>query len=192
MSFKLNNTNHSQQVLTSPPNINRIRTITLSTKADIPALLSLADDARRTMRESGNLHQWSDGYPSADIFLQDIQRGVSYIVRDDGIATGTFAFIPSPEPTYQKIYQGTWINDTHPYHVIHRIAASRSSHGIFASMLQFCLSHTNNIRIDTHRDNTIMQHLLIKNNFQYCGIIYLSNGDERLAYQRIDTVNKDT
>jgi RimJ/RimL family protein N-acetyltransferase len=50
-------------------------------------------------------------------------------------------------------------------------------------MLQFCLAHTGNIRIDTHRDNTIMQHLLSKYGFQYCGIIYLANGDERLAYQ---------
>ena len=30
-----------------------------------------------------------------------------------------------------------------------------------------------------------MQHNLLKHGFSYCGIIYLANGDERLAYQRI-------
>ena len=38
---------------------------------------------------------------------------------------------------------------------------------------------------DTHRDNTIMQHLITKHGFTYCGIILLANGDERLAYQKI-------
>ena len=38
---------------------------------------------------------------------------------------------------------------------------------------------------DTHRDHRIMQHLLEKHGFTYCGVIYLASGDERLAYQRI-------
>ena len=41
-----------------------------------------------------------------------------------------------------------------------------------------------NLKIDTHRDNRIMQHLLDKNGFTYCGIIYLDDGTERLAYQK--------
>ncbi len=42
-----------------------------------------------------------------------------------------------------------------------------------------------NIRIDTHLDNRIMQHVIKKYGFTYCGIIYLASGDERLAYQLI-------
>jgi len=42
-----------------------------------------------------------------------------------------------------------------------------------------------NIRIDTHKDNRIMQHNIEKHGFTYCGIIYLANGDERLAYQKL-------
>ena len=34
-----------------------------------------------------------------------------------------------------------------------------------------------NIRIDTHRDNKIMQHNILKQGFTYCGIIYLQSGD---------------
>lgn len=42
-----------------------------------------------------------------------------------------------------------------------------------------------NIRIDTHRNNRIMQHCIDRYGFSYCGIIYLESGDERLAYQLI-------
>jgi RimJ/RimL family protein N-acetyltransferase len=41
-----------------------------------------------------------------------------------------------------------------------------------------------NIRIDTHRDNAIMQHLLEKNGFVKCGIIYVEDGSPRIAYQK--------
>ena len=49
-----------------------------------------------------------------------------------------------------------------------------------------CSSRDTNIRIDTHRDNRIMQHNIEKHGFTYCGIIYLANGDERLAYQKLN------
>ena len=87
--------------------------------------------------------------------------------------------------TYAKIYEGKWIDDVQPYHVVHRIASYPDAHGIFSSIMDFCLSHDRNIRIDTHRDNKIMQHNILKHGFTYCGIIYLLSGDERLAYQKM-------
>lgn len=54
-----------------------------------------------------------------------------------------------------------------------------------SDILDYCFALCSNIRIDTHRDNKIMQHNLSKHGFTYCGIIYLANGDERLAYQKI-------
>jgi hypothetical protein len=95
-----------------------------------------------------------------------------------------FAFLPSPDPTYAKIYEGNWIEDTLPYHVVHRIASYPDAHGVFKSIMDFCFAHDSNIRIDTHRDNQIMQHVILKEGFTYCGIIYLLSGDERLAYQK--------
>jgi RimJ/RimL family protein N-acetyltransferase len=158
-------------------------TIRKATEQDISILLRLADDARTIMRKSGNKDQWSNGYPSAEVFRKDIANGCSYIAEENGEATGTFAFIPSPEPTYSYI-EGKWLDDN-PYYVIHRIASSAKSHGLFKAMIDYCFSKTNNIRIDTHRNNIIMQRLMEKHGFIYCGIIYLANGDERLAYQKI-------
>ncbi|MBO4543020.1 MAG: GNAT family N-acetyltransferase [Bacteroidales bacterium] len=88
-------------------------------------------------------------------------------------------------PTYEKITGGQWLDEEKPYHVIHRIAGAQGVHGIFNSMLEYAFLQENNIRIDTHKDNVIMRHLLQKHGFSYCGVIYLLSGDERLAYQKI-------
>lgn len=157
-----------------------------STAADIPTLLTLADEARGIMRRNGNMGQWVNGYPSAEIFRQDIINGNSYMVCNaDNIAVATFAFVPGPEPTYSIIDDGEWIDDTQEYYVIHRIASLPEHHGIIKTIMDYCFGITDNIRIDTHRDNRIMQHLMQKEGFIYCGIIYLDNGDERLAYQKM-------
>ena len=155
-----------------------------STTDDLPAILALIEDGRQIMRSDGNIHQWNGESPSADQIIKDIENGNSYLCIEDGKAIGTFAFIPGPDPTYLMIYDGAWIETESPYYVIHRMASTPDSHGIFSAAMDYCFQVTNNIRIDTHRDNRIMQHNLLKHGFQYCGIIYLLNGDERLAYQR--------
>lgn len=137
------------------------------------------------MRQSGNMHQWGEGYPSEAIIKADMEKHGAFVIVDDDMIIGYFAFLPSPEPTYNHIYDGEWLDDTQPYHVIHRIASYPDAHGIFSSIMDFCLSRDTNIRIDTHRDNNIMQYNVLKHGFTYCGIIYLASGDERLAYQRI-------
>ena len=153
--------------------------------ADTDSVLAVMQAARGIMRSSGNLHQWSDDYPSAGAIDRDRERGGGFVIEDDGRITGYFAFLPSPEPTYSYIEGGEWLDDSLPYHVIHRIASVPDAHGIFRDMLAWCAEREPNIRIDTHRDNRIMQHLLDTHGFTYCGIIYLASGDERLAYQRV-------
>lgn len=153
--------------------------------ADVPAIMDVIADAKAIMRASGNLHQWIDGYPSTAVIAHDIAAGNGYVIVQDEVIIGYFAFIASPEPTYARIYHGEWIDDAAPYYVVHRIASRRGTHHVFADMLDYCFAHCDNLRIDTHRDNTIMQHNLDKHGFAYCGIIYLASGDERLAYQRL-------
>ena len=43
------------------------------------------------------------------------------------------------------------------------------------------------LRIDTHRGNVVMRKMLEKQGFSHCGTIYLENGDERVAYEKIIT-----
>lgn len=42
------------------------------------------------------------------------------------------------------------------------------------------------IKVDTHEENISMQKLLKKNNFKYCGIIYLEDKSKRIAFEKID------
>lgn len=155
--------------------------------ADLSAIMDVLEAAKGIMRESGNTGQWVNGYPSREVVQADIDAGYGFVVLDDsGSLAGYFAFIPSPEPTYARIFQGEWLDDTLPYHVVHRIGSYPHVHGVFRTIMDWCFSRDCNIRIDTHRDNHIMQHSILRYGFSYCGIIYLASGDERLAYQMLN------
>ena len=154
---------------------------------DITDVMQVMEAAKKIMRSSGNMYQWGEGYPSEAVIRSDMERNGGFVIVDDGKIVGYFAFLSSPEPTYARIYEGKWLDDERPYHVIHRIASYPDAHGIFSNIMDFCFSKDPNIRIDTHRDNTIMQHNIVKYGFTYCGIIYLASGDERLAYQKYAT-----
>ena len=160
-------------------------TIRKSTLADLPTILCLRDQAREIMRSYGNTFQWPDGYPRDDMFKKDIELGGSHVMLDEqGRIVGTFALLPSPEVTYNVIYDGQWL-DNEPYHVIHRIASTPDSHGVLDALLDYCEGKVNNIRIDTHEANIIMCKGLERHGYSYCGIIHLLNGDKRLAFQKV-------
>ncbi|MBR1469148.1 MAG: N-acetyltransferase [Prevotella sp.] len=148
-------------------------------------IMQVMDAAKEIMRSSGNANQWVDGYPSEAVIGADMEKNCGFVVEDNRKIVAYFAFLPSPEPTYTKISEGQWLDDESPYHVVHRIASYPQVHHIFRDIMDFCFAADGNIRIDTHRDNKIMQHCIEKYGFTYCGIIYLASGAERLAYQKI-------
>ena len=161
------------------------RTIRKARTEDITDILHIIDEGRQTMRNDGNWQQWPEGYPSRATILQDIKSGNSYLLIEGETAVATFAFVKGPDVTYHRIYDGSWLDDIRPYYVVHRLASTLQSKGIFKEVMDFCFAHTANVRIDTHRDNHIMRHVITGYGFTYCGIIHLLNGDERLAYQRL-------
>lgn len=165
--------------------MEHLRKVRLAKEEDIPFIMPVFQEAREKMQASGNRRQWTGGYPSEAKVLEDIRQNGAFVVEEKESIVAYFAFLPSPEPTYGKIVGGKWLDDRSSYHVVHRIAARHGVHGIFSLMLEYAFSLDANIRIDTHRDNVIMQHLLQKHGFSYCGVIYLLSGDERLAYQKI-------
>lgn len=159
-------------------------TISKALISDIDKIMPVYDCACRFMTENGNPNQWINGYPSREVIADDIQHGNSYVCRDEnGTIVAAFTFIIGSDPTYQLIKDGSWLNDTVPYGVIHRLASNGTQHGIGKSCIDWCFTRIDNIRIDTHRDNLIMQHLVTAYGFIYCGIIYTHNHTERLAYQ---------
>lgn len=157
-------------------------TIRKATLDDIPRMREIFAIARRFMAATGNPNQWADTYPSLEQLQDDINSGDSYVCLEADRVVATFVLRGGDDPTYDVIYQGSWKNDN-PYATIHRIASSGEVKGIFTHAMKFALLHYSTIRIDTHRDNKVMQKAILKAGFIYCGIIHCWNGDERLAYQ---------
>lgn len=153
-----------------------------TTIADIPKLREIFAIARQFMANTGNPSQWVDGYPSDEQLTQDIESGDSHVVEKDEKVVATFVLRGGIDPTYNIIYEGKWLNDK-PYATIHRIASTGEINGIMHIAMQFAQQQYDNIRIDTHRDNMVMQHLIEKEGFKYCGIIHCWSGDERVAFQ---------
>ena len=142
-------------------------------------------EAREIQLLSGNLHQWREGYPSEETVCSDIEKGYCHVVVVDGEPAGAFAFIPGEDPTYKYIEGGAWKDDEKAYATIHRLGSLKGSHGVAEACFDWCSRQIKNLRVDTHEDNAIMRHCIAKAGFEYCGIIYLLNGDPRLAYQKI-------
>ncbi|MDK2808913.1 MAG: hypothetical protein PWP24_1650 [Clostridiales bacterium] len=154
-----------------------------STTADLEVMQAIYATARAFMAESGNPGQWNNGYPKTSLLEEDIKNGYSYVCVEGEEIIGTFFYGEIVEPTYQKIYEGAWL-PTKSYGVVHRIAVKAGKKGCATFCLNWCYDQSGSIRIDTHRDNIPMQNLLNKLGFLRCGIIYLENGDERIAFQK--------
>ena len=151
--------------------------------ADLPLILEIYAQARQYMRDTGNPNQWGDSHPAEEILRSDIPKGQLYVCMENGEIVGVFAYIRGIDPTYVRIYEGQWLNDE-PYGTIHRIAVTAHRKGVASFCFDWALQQCPNLRIDTHRENLPMQRALEKYGFEYCGIIYLANGHERLAFHK--------
>ena len=103
------------------------RAIRNARPADMSCIMQVMEVAKGIMRSSGNINQWGEGYPSEAIILSDIEKNGGFVIVEDDQIVAYFAFLPSPEPTYRKIYEGNWIVDELPYHVIHHIQLTDAS-----------------------------------------------------------------
>lgn len=149
--------------------------------ADLPRIEDIYAYARRFMEETGNPNQWGKTNPPHEWLVDDIEKGLLYVITCDDVIHGVFYFYIGADPTYGSIEDGTWKYDA-PYGTIHRIASDGSG-GILKTAVEFCLGMIHHIRIDTHHDNIVMQKAVAKLGFQRSGIIRLANGDPRIAYE---------
>lgn len=154
-----------------------------SRKSDFSKIMQIYACAREQMRQNGNPTQWGNERPQESVIVKDMEEGHSFVVEEAGEVCGVFAFIIGIEPTYMEIENGSWLNEE-VYGTIHRLAGSGEVKGVFAACQEYCGQLISNIRIDTHEDNHIMQHLLNKYGFEECGIIYVEDGTPRIAYQK--------
>ncbi len=161
-----------------------------SKKEDIEEIMAIINMAKNYLKEEG-IDQWQKGYPNSDVIEKDIDDGYSYVLTDGGDLVGTTYLSFDGEELYNTIDEGQWLNHG-DYGVIHRIAVDRElkrkglASRIVKEVEDICMEkNIKSIKIDTHRKNIVMQNFLRKNGFEYCGIIYLVDGDERLAFEKL-------
>ena len=161
-----------------------------STKRDLDVIMCIIGEARETIGRLG-IDQWQYGYPTRDIMKADVIHGRSYVVEDEDGICAVFSLIEDGEPTYRKIYSGHWLSEGQSYLALHRIAirVNKRGQGIAGQIIEYIADKARRedyatIRVDTHHGNIPMRKMLEKNGFLYTGIIYLSNGEERVAYEK--------
>lgn len=157
---------------------------------DIGKIMPIIKDGQEFLKEQG-VNQWQDNYPDMERIRNDINNGYGYIVEDGPQILATVAISFDGESTYDEIFEGQWLSNG-DYCVVHRLAIQKARRGsclssfIMDSIDALCKDKDiYSIKIDTHRDNIPMQQYLKKNGFKYCGIIYLLDGDERLAFEKL-------
>ena len=149
----------------------KIRT---ATHDDLNTIFDIYTHARNFMKESGNPLQWGDTYPENEVIISDLNSNSLYVLEtEEGLLAGVFAFFPDGDSVYDNI-DGKWLNDK-PHAAIHRVASNGTKKGIFSEILAFCRRFSNNIKIDTHKQNTVMQHVLTKHGFIECGTLFYDN-----------------
>ena len=157
---------------------------------NVEDIMEIIKKAQLYFKEQG-IDQWQNNYPNEESIKLDIKENQSYVLinKDEVIATAALTF--QREDVYENIQNGKWLNNE-DYAAIHRIAVddSQKGKGIAGRMIEklekVCKDKSiYNIKVDTHEKNKSMQKLLKKSGFEYCGIIYQSEDEPRVAFQKI-------
>lgn len=162
-----------------------------ATMDDLPKIIEIIDGAKKTLRDRG-VEQWQQGYPDNEILKQDIEEDISFVLVLNSNVVGVAALQQGYDKNYQDMTSGSWDKDSDvTYSIIHRIAIEADHQGehLSAALIQQLLTMSyylgyQDVRIDTHPDNMVMQHIIENNGFEEKGTITMDEDDGvRLAYQ---------
>ena len=158
--------------------------------SDLDQIVEIIELSKKYLKET-KVDQWQDGYPAKEDLRRDIESGNSYVLTNKDEIVATTVISLEGESTYNLIFNGEWITNEE-YIVMHRVAVhdKYKGKGIFKELIKEAESLALNkgissIKIDTHRDNISMQRAVVKNDFKKCGIIYLEEGSERIAFEKV-------
>lgn len=164
-------------------------TIRYAEKKDIDAIMQIISQARESIGRLG-IDQWQYGYPTRDIVRDDIVQHRGFVVEVNGEVVATFALMLDGEPTYKKIYCGSWSTEGR-YVALHRLAVAPSHRGgeLTGGIVEYICGLASeqgyvSVRVDTHEGNLPMRRMLERNGFERRGTIHLLDGQVRVAYER--------
>ena len=156
--------------------------------SELNCIMEIIESARAFLK-SQKIDQWQNDYPNSETILSDMEKGIGYVALDEEEVLAYVAIDTAGEPTYAQI-EGAWKTDE-AYGVVHRMAIGSENRGLGLSRIlmlyaeECCLKQgIDHMRIDTHAQNQIMQRLIKKVGYEYCGIIHVSDGTPRYAYEK--------
>ena len=128
--------------------------IRLAFPNEVDAIMQVMEDAKKCLAKSGS-DQWQNGYPNADIIIDDIISGQAYVALEDLV-----------------------------FHRI-AVATDVQGQGVAQTFLEGLIEGFDylDFRSDTHVENKAMQHVFEKLGFQQVGKVPVDG--ERLAYQKL-------
>lgn len=157
-------------------------------KKDAPAIWDVLQQAIEKRRKEGSL-QWQDGYPNPQTVQEDLEKGVGYVLENEGVVIAYCAVILNDEPAYRAL-EGQWLTNA-DFFIIHRMAVANPHLGkgfasiIFNSVEELARQQkVFSIRADTNFDNPAMLHLFKKLGYVYCGEVFF-RGSPRMAYEKV-------
>lgn len=160
--------------------------IRLAFPNEVNTIMQLIEDAKKCLADAGS-NQWQNGYPNADIIIEDIISGQAYVALEEGDLLAYAAVTKSPEKDYETIYEGSWQDGESEYLVFHRIAVASDvqGQGVAQTFLEGLIEGFDylDFRSDTHAENKAMQHIFEKLGFEKVGKVPVDG--ERLAYQKL-------
>lgn len=162
--------------------------IRLAFPNEVGRIMEIIEEARAFLKASGS-DQWQGTYPSERDIMDDILQTRGWVGLIEGEIVAYAAVIDGREEAYENIFDGKWKHNNHRYTVFHRIAVASAYSGqqVAQTFMQGLIEGHDgpDFRCDTHEKNKIMQHILEKLGYVYCGKVMIEG--ERLAYQKIKT-----
>ena len=130
-------------------------------------------ESARAYHKSLGFEQWHPDYPALHTIENDIENGIGFVFTENDVPVGYCCMIAGVEPAYH-IIDGAW-KTKRPYAVIHRMAFDGEFRGkglsgeAFSLIKEACADQgIEALRVDTQSENTVMQHILQKEGFEYC------------------------
>lgn len=158
---------------------------------DLDSIMLIIEEAKRFLKEQG-IDQWQNGSPNDELILGDIKKEQGYVLFEEKEIIAYMALCYGEDASYHTVYDGEWLYPNAIYGTIHRTAISSKFRGrgiaklLFQAADDLCREkNLNSIRIDTHPDNELMKHLIIREGYQPCGYVFLQqDGTKRLVFEK--------
>ncbi|MBR4854850.1 MAG: GNAT family N-acetyltransferase [Alistipes sp.] len=158
-----------------------------ATTEDIDTIERMIKAASGRLGAAG-IDQWQRGYPNRTSIEKDVEAGVGMVLALGNEILAYGAVIFTGELAYDDLTGGKWLTNGE-YAVVHRLCVSEIFVGMgFAKQFMsaaeaMAAERVKSFRIDTHPDNKIMQNLVERMGFTYCGDVVIES--RRLAYEKI-------